>query len=345
MNAALFKKGIHKTVNLLMPIAASLLAGSLLIIASGENPFITYAHLFDSGFSCHAGNGRCALLTTLQFATPLIFSGLSAAVALRGGFFSIGQAGQMLFGAAAACWIGSRFSLPAGLHPSAALAAAALFGALWGLLPALLREFTGANEIIVTLLLNPITGILVSLFPMGRIQESARLLPLIASTKFTASFILAICFTILVYLLVWKTGWGLAMRNNAQAPRFAKYGGIHAHTPVLITMLLSGALAGLAGAVEVLGVHYHFVSTFSAVNDFDGLIVAFAGGLHPLGVVLLSILLGGLRSGAIVGLQIRSGIPRELGGALIALLLIFAAMHKFYRVNGKNTRDTDKKTN
>jgi ABC-type uncharacterized transport system, permease component len=82
-------------------------------------------------------------------------------------------------------------------------------------------------------------------------------------------------------------------------------------------------------------VHYKFVSSFSAVNDFDGLIVAFAGGLHPLGAILMSVILGGLRSGALVGLQIQSGIPRELGGALIALLLIFAAMHKFYRLNGK----------
>ena len=100
---------------------------------------------------------------------------------------------------------------------------------------------------------------------------------------------------------------------------------------MLRAMALSGALAGLAGAVEVLGVQYKFVSTFSAINDFDGLIVAFAGHLHPFGVLLFSFLLGGLRAGSIVGLQIRSGVPRELGGALIALLLIFAAMHRFYR--------------
>jgi general nucleoside transport system permease protein len=101
-------------------------------------------------------------------------------------------------------------------------------------------------------------------------------------------------------------------------------------------MLVSGALAGMAGAVEVLGVQYHFVSSFSAVNDFDGLIVAFVGNLHPVGVLILSLLLGGLRSGAIVGLQFRSGIPRELGGALIAILLIFAAMQKFNKTNGKH---------
>jgi len=105
--------------------------------------------------------------------------------------------------------------------------------------------------------------------------------------------------------------------------------------PVLRAMLISGALAGLAGDVEVLSVHYQFVSSFSAVNDFDGLIVAFAGHIHPAGVLLFSFLIGGLRAGAIVGLQIRSSILRKLGGALIALLLIFAAMNKFYQIHGK----------
>jgi simple sugar transport system permease protein len=98
-------------------------------------------------------------------------------------------------------------------------------------------------------------------------------------------------------------------------------------------MAISGALAGLAGAIEVLGVHYKFVPAFSAVNDFDGLIIAFAGHLHPFGVLLFSFLIGGLRYGAIVGLQIRSGIPRELGGALIALILIFSGMHRATRIN------------
>ena len=178
------------------------------------------------------------------------------------------------------------------VHPAAALIAAAFFGALWGLLPALIREYTGANEIIVTLLLNPIAGVLAGFFPMGDVLPSARLLPLVASTKFSAGFILCLACAALVYFLLWKTGKGLEIRNAAQAPRFAQYGGIRPHLPVLCAMLISGALAGLAGAVEVLGVHYKFVSTFSAVTDFDGLIVAFArrpapGGrgpdVHPAG--------------------------------------------------------------
>ena len=317
---------------LLLPVAVSLAAGAILILLSGKDPIQTYLNLFDAGFTCHNTDGRCALLTTLQFATPLIFSGLSALVALRAGFFSIGQAGQMLFGAAAASWVGGHIVLPQPIHPAVALLAAACFGALWGLVPAILKEYIGVNEIISTLLLNSVAGVLVGLVHLGSLSATARLLPLVVSTKVTFGILLAIAAALGVYIYLWRTGRGLEIRNTAQSPRFALFGGIARRTTVLRAMALSGAFAGLAGAVEVLGVQYKFVTTFSAINDFDGLIVAFAGHLHPAGVLLFSFLLGGLRAGSIVGLQIRSGIPRELGGALIALLLIFAAMHRFYRI-------------
>ena len=262
---------------LLLPVILSLLAGALLILAAGQNPLFTYVNLFDAGFSCNAGPGRCALVTALQFATPLILSGLSATVALRGGFFSIGQVGQMLFGAAAASWLAGYLSLPPVIHPAVALVGAALLGGLWGLVPALLKHFIGVNEIIATLLLNPIASVLVGLVWLPRVDVSARLSPLIPSTKLSAGIFIALAAALLVYLFLWRTTRGMEIRANANAPRFALYGGMPVHKPVLLAMALSGALAGLAGGVEVLGVHYQFVSNFSAVNDFDGLIIAFAG--------------------------------------------------------------------
>ncbi len=322
---------------LLLPVFFSLLAGAVLILAAGQNPLSAYADLFNASFSCNPGPGRCALVTALQFATPLILSGLSATVALRGGFFSVGQLGQMLFGAAAASWVAGRVSLPPVIHPIVALLGAALFGGLWGLVPALLKHYIGVNEIIATLLLNPIASVLVGLVRLPRADASARLLPLIPSTKLSAGIFVALAAALLIYLLLWRTTRGMEIRTNANAPRFALYGGMPVHKPVLLAMVLSGALAGLAGGVEVLGVHYHFVSNFSAVNDFDGLIIAFAGHLHPAGVVLFAFLLGGLRTGSLVGLQIRSGIPRELGSALIALMLLFIATNRFFSLNGNNT--------
>jgi general nucleoside transport system permease protein len=322
---------LNLTARMLLPLALSLLVGALLILAAGQNPFLTYASLFKAGFSCNTGPGRCALVTALQFSTPLILTGLSAAVAWRGGFFSIGQLGQMLFGAAAASWVAGSLSFPPVIHSAAALLGAMLMGGLWGLVPAILKHYIGVNEIIATLLLNPIASGLVGMLHLPRVDVSARLLPMIPSTKFTVGFFVALAAAVLTYLFLWLTSSGLEIRTHANAPRFALYGGMPIRKPVMLTMFISGALAGLAGGVEVLGVHYHFVSSFSAVNDFDGLIVAFAGNLHPAGVLFFAFLLGGLRTGSIVGLQIHSGIPRELGSALIALMLIFVATKKSFR--------------
>ena len=315
---------------LLSPVFLSLLAGGLLILLVGQNPWSTYIGLFEAGFGCQTGPGRCALVTALQFATPLILSGLSATVALRGGFFSVGQFGQMLFGAAAASWLAGNLSLPPVLHPAAALTGAALVGGLWGFIPAVLKNLIGVNEIISTLLLNPIASVVVGLVWLPRVDPSARLLPMIPSTKLSAGIFIALAAALLIYVFLWRTTSGMELRTNAIASRFALYGGMPVHKPILLSMALSGALAGLAGGVEVLGVHYHFVSNFSAVNEFDGLIVAFSGHLHPAGVVLFAFLLGGLRTGSIVGLQMQSGIPRELGSALIAFMLLFVATHRFF---------------
>jgi simple sugar transport system permease protein len=328
---------LKKIVGFLLPVFLSLFAGALLILAAGQNPLSAYAGLFDAGFNCDAGPGRCALVTALQFATPLILSGLSATVALRSGFFSVGQIGQMLFGAAAASWLGGHLSLPPSIHPGVALAGAALLGGMWGLVPALLKHFIGVNEVISTLLLNPIAGVLVGLAWLPRVDESARLSPLLPGTRLSAGILIALAAALLVYVLLWRTTQGMEIRSHASAPRFALYGGMPLHRPVLLAMTLSGALAGLAGGVEVLGVHYRFVSSFSAVNDFDGLIVGFAGQLNPIGVVIFAFLLGGLRTGSLVGLQMQSGIPRELGSALIALILLFTATSRFSRLQSENT--------
>jgi general nucleoside transport system permease protein len=324
---------------LLLPVLLSLLAGALLILAAGQNPLTTYARLFEAGFGCHPGPGRCALVNALQFATPLILSGLSATVALRGGFFSIGQVGQMLFGAAAASWLGGNLSLPPFIHPLVALVGAMFLGCLWGLVPAMLKHFIGVNEIIATLLLNPIASILVGLVRLPRIAATAHLAPLIPGSKLSAGIFIALAAALLIYLFLWRSTRGMEIRAHAGAPRFALYGGMPVHRPILLTMALSGALAGMAGGVEVLGVHYDFISNFSAVNDFDGLIIAFAGQLHPGGVVLFALLLGGLRLGSLVGLQMISGIPRELGGALIAFMLLFVATNRFSYQGNRNTTD------
>jgi ABC-type uncharacterized transport system permease subunit len=302
--------------------AASLLLGMLIILPTGENPFVVYGHWFKAGFSCQAAGARCALLTTLQYATPLTLSGLSALVAFRSGLISIGQFGQMVMGAGFTTWVAVSLPWPAFPRILLACIAGLVAGALWGFIPGLLKAYLNINEVIVTLILNPLALAATGRVGFMRIPEGARLAPLVPTTKLTFAFLLAIGIAAMLSLFLWRMGGGMALRLSGRAPRFALYAGIRPRRAVVWGMALSGMLAGLAGSLEVLGVHYRFVSNFSSLDQFDGIAVSLLGQLHPIGVLFSAFLLGGLRLGAINGIQLQTGVPRELGSAVIALMML-----------------------
>jgi simple sugar transport system permease protein len=286
--------------------------------------------LLGAGFGCRDAE-YCALLTTLQFATPLLLTGLSAAVAFHAGLFSVGQAGQMLLGAAAAAGLAARLDASGAARIVAALVGGAAAGAAWGWIPGALRVRLGINEVIVTLVMNQLAGLLVGQFWLGRVPEAARLTPLAHGTKLSAGVFLALLAAVFVYLWLRRSIWGYEQRMAGQARLFAKQAGIPDRRAVMRGMLISGALAGLAGAIEVLGVHYRFVSTFSGGGGFDGVAVALLGQSQPFGAVFASLLLAGVRLGATNGLQLKADVPRELGGVMIALMILFISAEKLYR--------------
>jgi simple sugar transport system permease protein len=152
-----------------------------------------------------------------------------------------------------------------------------------------------------------------------------QLAPLAAATKFTVGLFIALAVALGMYVYLWRTSAGLTVRMSGQAVAFAQYAGMRAKWAIVGGMAVSGLLAGLAGTLEVLGVHYRFVSNFSSVDEFDGIVVSLLGQLHPLGVVLSAVLLGGLRLGSLNGLQLQTAVPRELGNAVIALIMLFIA--------------------
>ncbi len=323
----------------LKPVLAAvfgLAAGMLFVLFTQSSPLFAFKALMTAGFGCRAAND-CALLTNLQWATPLILSGLSAAVAFRAGIFSIGQAGQMVLGAAMASQLGSQLNLPGAMQIIAALAGAAAVGALWGVIPGILKVRLGVNEIISSFVMNQVALFFLFLFRMGRIPESVRLLPLAAGTKLNGGFYIAMACLLIVFLLLFRSTGGFAWRMSGQAPFFARFAGIHTARSVALAMCLSGALAGLGGGIEVLGVHYHFVSSFTE-NPFDGVIVALMGQAHPLGIFLSAIFLGGVRLGSLNGLLLEAGVPRELGGAMIAIMVLLMTADRVYRLLRQRTR-------
>jgi ABC-type uncharacterized transport system permease subunit len=316
----------------LMPAFAviiSFLISGLFVLMNRSSPIEAYRLLLDAGFGCKAA-GRCALLTTLQFATPLALTGLSAAIAFRVGMFSIGQAGQMIFGAAAAAWLSAPLGLPAVPQTLLALSGGLLAGGVWGWIPGLLKVMLGVNEVITSLVLNQLAFMVVGLFRMYRVPEPMRLEVLASGTKLNSGVFLALMACLMLYVFMWLHRSGYEARMAGESFRFANFAGIRSRSAILWGMLLSGGAAGLAGAVEVLGVHYRFVSVFSGGGGFDGVAVALLGGAHPLGVPIAAVILAGLRLGATNGLQLKAQIPRELGGAMIAMMILLVSANQIY---------------
>ncbi len=307
----------------LIAVVIGLAAGMIIIGLSGGSPLFAIGELLKAGFTCGT-TGACAFLTTLQYATPLALLGLSAALSLRAGIFSLGQYGCMLLGAAMATSVASSWQ-----HPLLALLGAMLVGALWGVLPAALKLGLGVNEIISSIVLNAISGFGLIFFSLARLPEPARLVPLVPGTKLTAGIFIAFASAVLLQAYLFRGTRGYAARMSGQAPAFAQFAGIPVWRSVMGASLIAGAVAGLAGAIEILGVHYHFVQDFTE-NIFDGVIVALLGQLHPLGVLLAAIFLGGLRLGSLTGLLLGAAVPRELGSIMVGIMVLAMSARVFW---------------
>ncbi|WP_430867661.1 ABC transporter permease [Demequina aurantiaca] len=320
----------------LLAVAVALLVGAVAIASLGESPLEAARIVIDAGFSC--GPEYCNLGSTLSLASPIIFCALGAVVVLRAGLFSIGQEGQYALGGLAAAVVGVWLDVPGGIHPILALAASALAGALWGLIPAVLRVFLGVNELIVSIVLNAMAGLLLNFlvnYPLRAeassvgytpsISESARLPVWDTSTKFGLGFGLAIIACAAVWFHLNRTTAGFEQRMSGGANLFARYSGMAPKKAVIRAGLIGGALAGLGGGVQVLGVNYRVIEGFSDGTGFIGLTAAILGGVSAIGAGIAGTLYAGITVGAVNGLQIQMGVPREIGSTVLALMIVFVA--------------------
>ncbi|MBI9045072.1 MAG: ABC transporter permease [Anaerolineaceae bacterium] len=336
------KKILDAALVPVLAIISGLVVASFLVLLTDAPPLEAYKTLFAAGFGCKSFDS-CALVATLERATPLILTGLSALVAFRSGIFSLGQEGQMMLGAIMAAWLGYQIQLPGIIHPIVIILAAMAIGGAYGYIPGVLKVKLGVNEIISTIMLNEIAILILEWvvnFPLRAdqaatahsftIHKSAWLMTFLPKSKWGIGFVLAILAACIVYIYLTRTSAGYEQRMAGQAPRFAKFGGILNEKVAIRSMILSGALAGMAGAIEVLGVHHRIMTGFSTNLGFDGLSVAILGQSSPIGVVIVAILFAGIRIGAQLGLQIRLGIPRELGGSIISLIILFVAADQLF---------------
>ncbi|MCK9245791.1 MAG: ABC transporter permease [Anaerolineaceae bacterium] len=279
-------------------------------------------------------------LESLVQATPYIFAGLAVALGFRSGLFNIGVEGQLFIGAACATFVGySITGLPAWLHMPLAFLAGAAGGAFWAFIPGFLKAKTGGHEVINTIMMNWIAFRLTEWLlsgPMTRPDSGGLpLSPIIQKTamipqffekpiRFHAGFFIALLAAYLVWWLLFKTTWGLNLRTVGTNPRAARYAGLDTGKSIIIGMTLSGALAGMAGAVQILAVNHSMALGLSSGYGFDSIALALIGNNHPLGVVLSSLLFGTLRNGA-TRMMVVSSIPIDIVDVIQAIILMFVA--------------------
>jgi ABC-type uncharacterized transport system permease subunit len=285
-------------------------------------------------------DGIRPLTETLTFATPLIAAGLGVALAFRVGMFNIGARGQILVAAACAGWVGSSLHLPIGIHLVVAVAAGLLGGALWGGVVGLLKARTGAHEVILTIMLNYVAFYLISYLlrtpvlqvpgsanPRSRpMLDSATLPPLFGSGYNThMGFLLAVVATAGIWWLLNRSSTGFRFRAVGLNPHAARVAGIDVGRVYLLTMLMAGGLAGLAGASQVLGtVTTGFGSSIEAGIGFEAITVALLGRSRPVGVFFAGLLFGAFKAGGFA-MQARAGIPVDIVLVLQSLIVLFIA--------------------
>ena len=298
-------------------------------------------------------------LESLVQSTPYIFAGLAVALGFRAGLFNIGVEGQLFIGAACATYVGYAIKgLPPYIHMPLAFIAGALGGAFWAFIPGILKAKTGAHEVINSIMMNwiafrltewlltgPMTRPNAGGMPISPLIEKSAEIPQFFGPpiRFHLGFFIALAIAWLIWFLLFKTTMGLDLRTVGTNPRAAKYAGLSTVKTIIIGMSLSGALAGLAGAVQVLAVNRSMAIGLSSGYGFDSIALALIGGNHPLGVVLASILFGTLRNGA-TRMMVTSQIPIDIVDVIQAFILMFVAapaiIRSLYRLKKKGPEES-----
>ena len=345
------KEWFSKLFDVLMPVFATLAAlavGAVVLLFLGVNPFEAYGALIEGAFG-----SPNAMAETLVKATPLLLVGLGICIAFRGNVINIGGEGQMIIGAIFATILGLTFTgLPGWLMIILAMLMGFIGGGFWGAIPGFLKAYFNVNEILSTIMMNAIAVQIMNFLLRGpmidpaqlelasKIPQTARLLeafrlPRLAPTRLHLGFLFAVVLAFLVYIFLWKTTLGYRIRAVGQSHHAARYAGINVKKNIVLALLLSGAFAGLAGAIQVYGVNYRMItdgsaSGFTGSAGFNGIVAALFGQLHPIGTIPASIFFGALLVGA-NKMQRVMQVPSALITTLNGLVVIFVVSSEYFQ--------------
>ena len=311
-------------------IAASLVLVGIMLALIGVDPLQAYGVMVKKSFASKFGLAELCVKTT-----PIILTGLAVAIPLRAGLWNIGAEGQLYMGAFAASAVALTLHLPGPFMLPAMFLASAIMGAAWAAVPGFLKAKFDLNEIISTLLLNyvaiywveylvygPLRGREVYNFPYSDLFVESALLPRFFGTRFHLGVFIAIFIAIFVYYVITKTEFGFAVKVVGANPKAADYAGISRQKTILYAMMLGGAIAGIAGMIEVSGIHLRLRPGISTGYGYAGIPVALLAGGNPLLVMLSALLFGFLYVGG-SALQTTYSIPVSIVYVFQALIVLF----------------------
>lgn len=325
---------------LIVPVLAvftALVLGGVIIALTGGDVSKAYQGLWEGSL----GRPR-SISDTLVRTTPYIFGGLAVALAFKGGLFNIGVEGQITIGSLASAFVGYAVTnIPFPLHLILAVLAGFLAGAAWGAIPGFLKATAGAHEVIVTIMLNYVAINLANFLLSGPMKDknpaiaiaqtapvlpTARLPALLSEPQYRVHWgiVVGVVAAVVVWWLLQKSTLGFEIRTVGANPNAARYAGISVARTTVLLMALSGGLAGLAGAMDVVGLNFYYAAAFTAGYGFDSIAVALLARSSPFGVLPAALLFGGLAAGS-NRMQFLSQIPIDIIHLVQAMVLIFVA--------------------
>jgi simple sugar transport system permease protein len=322
------------SVFLALVVAALIILASSVITTGSIDwalPFVAYGALLQGAFGSES-----AILATILQATPLVLGGLAVGIGFKAGLFNIGGYGQFLLGATAAAGVGAALATaPAPIAITAALGAGMLAGAAWGWIPGALKAWSGAHEVVTTIMLNSIAAALIGFlilgpllapgFSFGRTGDLGNsALPIILGDNIHLGVLLAVAAVPAVWWLLYRSTLGFEIRSVGANPSAARYAGMRPRFLIMLTMSLSGLLFGIAGSTEILGVSHFIIPSYGTSIGFDAIAVALLGRSHPFGIAASALLFGALRAGAGL-MQVLAEIPVEIVDVIQAIILLFLA--------------------
>lgn len=331
-------------------VIVALLAGALVMELSGSDSIEAYKALWESAFV-----GRRAIAETLIYSSPLILGGLGFAIASRAGMFNIGIEGQLIVGGFAAAVVGAwDLGLPGYLYVPLGLLAAAIGGGIWGFLPGFLKAKTGAHEVITTIMLNYLAIRLITYLTLrrsdvlpvdptmvatNRVVDDARLPRILEGTRLHIGIIIAVASAFILWFVLFNTRFGYKVRTVGLSPGASAYGGINWGTTITIAMIISGILAGLAGAGESMGLHGRHYTTPPGYG-FTAIAVGLVGRNHPLGIILSGLLFGALSAGApaMQSADVSKEIVQLIQGLIILAIAALEVVNRLPAIRSRLSR-------